>query len=436
MTQRSCRDAVIDFASSGSRVPILLIAIALSLRLAVAFWLPPSVIWEDGHRYERVADHILAGQGFGTLHDNALSVPTQPVLIALVKSIFGDNYLALRIFFSIIGAGTCLVGYLLGKRLFGPVAGMLAGLGFALYPHYLYLSPLFEYPQTFYIFINATAFLCLYIFFESRTWTSLAASGICFGLSILSVPTALLFVPFIIVSLWSRHFSTWLKYAAIMSVAISIPVGIWAVRNYSAYGMPILVNKAAGVNFWIANNESYYQFGKKAVVPFCGPDNRDLQFCHDFQAIYAKIADDNLSDKDSVIASEQASWKLGMGFVRTHPDHFIALMPRKFLQFWSPDPDAVSDGAERFGASRILIARLSYLPILLLGIVGLCMAITKRVGHVLPIVGYFLAMMLPFCVFLPTTRYRLPLDFFLILFTAYAIALLASVHVPPRRAAA
>ena len=67
-----------------ANVLIAVFLIALVLRAGVAIWLPKAVVWPDGHRYERVALNLIEREGFGDLGANAMSVPTQPLLIAAV----------------------------------------------------------------------------------------------------------------------------------------------------------------------------------------------------------------------------------------------------------------------------------------------------------------------------------------------------------------
>ncbi|MDB6088976.1 MAG: hypothetical protein JWN85_1760, partial [Gammaproteobacteria bacterium] len=127
--------------------PTVIFLIALAARAAIALHLPARVLWSDGNRYMHVADNLLQRGTFGNLRDNQYSVPVQPVLLAAVRLLMGTDFLALRLFFALLGAATCVAGYFLTKRLFGPLAALLAGACLAVYPPYVYLSALFEYPQ-------------------------------------------------------------------------------------------------------------------------------------------------------------------------------------------------------------------------------------------------------------------------------------------------
>ena len=401
--------------------PVLIFFLALILRISMAVWLPERVIWPDGHRYENVAVKLLKGEGFGDIKDNRRSVPTQPILIAAVYSVFGKSYLALRITFAILGAATCVMGYALAKQLFGVTPAVIAGLLLAVYPHFIYLSALFEYPQTFFISVMALYFVLFFRFIERDEKPVLFAAGLSLGVAILSVPTVLIYVPFACFHLLSDSLIESFKRALIILLAIAIPVGAWSLRNYAAYDQFILVNAAGGTNFWAANNETYYRFGKKGVIPPCGTGYEDTKYCRELRAMWKQQEGQNRTPMQQILEAEAASWSKGLDFIRSSPERFAELTVRKFFAFWSPIPDAVHADAEHGARARDLISVASYIPILLLALWGVYLSIGAW-RRLMPIYTYFLSATAPYCLFLPTMRYRLPLDFFLILLAAVALA--------------
>jgi 4-amino-4-deoxy-L-arabinose transferase-like glycosyltransferase len=399
---------------------LIILAISLALRIGVALWLPGKTVWPDGERYLTVAQNLRTGHGFGTLYENRLSVPTQPLLIAGVQLMFGTGLTALRLFFAALGAATCVVGYLLAKELFGPVAALIAAILLAIYPYYVYLSALFEYPQPLFIFLMSIAFLMLYRFLRFQRTSSLLVSGICIGLAALSVPTALVYVPALLFSLWAGRVPQIGRTAALLLLAAGLPIGVWALRNYAAYGQFILVNQAAGTNFWAANNATYFNFGKNAVIPPCSPANEQQQYCQQLQRLHHRLSTANLSTEQYIAADEAAGWKAGWDFVRESPRRSALLSVRKVLEFWNPQPDATTAGRANGGAARDWISIVSYTPVLLLALVGMRLS-APQTGRLLPIYAYILTFTGVYAVFLPTTRYRLPLDFFLIIFAANSL---------------
>ena len=55
--------------------------LALIARAGMALWMPDEIVWDDGHRYEKVAMNLLAGEGFGGFKDNARSVPKLSTMV-------------------------------------------------------------------------------------------------------------------------------------------------------------------------------------------------------------------------------------------------------------------------------------------------------------------------------------------------------------------
>jgi 4-amino-4-deoxy-L-arabinose transferase-like glycosyltransferase len=401
--------------------PTVIFLIALAARAAMALYLPARVLWSDGSRYMRVADNLLQQGTFGSLRDNQYSVPVQPVLLAAVRLLIGTDFLALRLFFALLGAATCVAGYLLTKRLFGPLAALLAGACLAVYPPYVYLSALFEYPQPFFILAMSLSFLALFEHLLTGKLPALAACGLLLGVAILAVPTVQLFVPLLLVCvIVSRRRLQW-SALLVLCVATALPVGSWAVRNYQQYGDPILVNRAGGFSFWTANNETYYRFGKQAVVPLCAGVNDETLFCKEFLQIRSELRKEDLTVTQKVAREDQACWEKGIRFLRASAPRALVLTGRKFLQFWTPVPDAVTNRESSGSAAARWISALSYLPVLLLGLTGMLLS-WRSWRILLPIYAYFATFTAVYSVFLPTTRYRLPLDFFLVIFSAYALA--------------
>ena len=406
------------------RMMLIVLLVALALRIPMAMWLPEHVIWPDGQRYERVAMNLLEDHSFGSLDDNRRSVPTQPLLIAAVYSVFGKSYLALRVVSAILGALSCVVAYLLGRRLFGPVAGVFAGLLVAAYPHLVYLSALFEYPQTLGILFMASFLLALYKFLESRRTSMLFIASLLLGATILTLPTLLIFVP-IFALLVLRRDVDWRRnaiYLATAAAGVMITVGSWTLRNYVAYGHVVVVNAASGVNFWAANNEAYARWGKQGSVPMCTGPHGVTSYCLEHRQIQAELQKRKLSRVDYVFAHEQAAWNAGMKFVRESPAQFISLSFRRFITLWSPWPDAVHTGAARGGSGRDAISAITYLPVVLLACVGLWMSAREYWRKLIPVYALIVVFVAPFTVFLPTMRYRLPIDFLLAIFAAIPLA--------------
>lgn len=411
-----------DRRDNDLRIVLVLFAAALAVRLVLAFWLPEEVIWPDGRRYEKVALSVLHGEGFGDLVQNRLSVPTQPLLIAGVYGVFGEkNYLALRVVCAILGALSVVLGFLLARSVFGRTAAICAGIMLAGYPHLVYLSALFEYPQVLFILLLPAFFLLHQRFLDSGRLAVLFAAALCLGIAVLTVPTTLLFVPIWGLLLLTRKPLEIVKRWSIVGLALLLTVGAWATRNYLEYGQVVLVNAASGANFWAANNETYERYGKPGVVPACAPGYERTTYCQDYRTLIATVQSKGLTGAAAVNEEERLAWEYGLDYMRSQPGDFAELAVRKFFRLWSPIPDAVNKGAARGGEARDVLAAATYIPLLIFGLAGIFLAARTHARRLLPIFAFITVFIAPFAIFLPTMRYRLPIDFLLTIFASYAL---------------
>ena len=400
----------------------LILAIAFALRAGAAFWLPQSILWDDGFRYVKVADILwFERNGWGGIYENWQSVPTQPLAIAGMFALFGRSFLALRLGFAAIGAFSCVLGAALARRLFGPVAGLLAGLLLAVYPHLVYLSALFEYPQTLFIFFMAAFLLLQYRYRASRRLPVLFFASLFLGLATITVPTILPFVPLFVLTLPGERFPRWLGRAIVVCIAVAMPLGTWATRNYLAYGELVLVNRSSGQVFWAGNNEDYYRYGRAAVAPACAPGYEQTRHCQENRELEARLAG-RAGEGISVINEHEAeSWRHGVEFIRASPSRFVLLTARKALEFWSPIPNAVAATDQKSIASRDVVSIVASVPILAVAVASMVL-FASRWRELLPIYLYIASFWGLYSLFLPQMRYRLPLDFVMIVIAAGGVA--------------
>jgi len=120
---------------------------------------------------------------------------------------------------------------------------------------------------------------------------------------------------------------------------------------------------------------------------------------------------------DSWIELERIGWQRGLAFVREDPKRFVRHTWRKFLHLWSLYPaDAVSHNGP-LAPTRTFIVLMSYGLLLLLGLLGMLVSLRdwRRFALVYAYIG---SLTVAYSLLLPSTWYRLPIDFFLAIFAA------------------
>jgi 4-amino-4-deoxy-L-arabinose transferase-like glycosyltransferase len=411
------------FGSSAALSVLLITTIAFVTRIVAAALLPAEVEWHDGHRYVLIAQNLVEGRGFGSLQDIVLAVPTLPLFIASIFGIFGEDFFALRVAMACVGTGACVIAYFVAKRVFDATTGLLAGIILALYPYLIYLSALFEYPQPLFVLMMVFFFAAYYRWRDRPANGLLVIAGLSLGLAVLTVPTALIFLfvsPLLVIR---DSWGPTLRNAVVLVVAASLPIAAWSIRNYQEYDRFVLVNVAGGWSLWQANNESYWLDGKPGVVPPCAPGYEAGHFCVEFRAMRKELQSLDLTEVERILKFDKDANEAAWRFITSDLYRTAALSLRKFWEFWSPLPNPVTKGEAQGGGAAKWISIATYVPLLLLGLAGLWLS-RSAWKRLLPFYLFILAMSSPYYLFMPTTRYRLPIDFVLAIFAAYAVVVL------------
>lgn len=118
------------------------LGLALALRVGFILFEQPGFYFEDSLDYDRAARAFLQTGHFDAKY---YRFPLYPLVMAASYKVFGMGLTPLRNIQAIFGAGTCLLVWLLGRRLFGVRTGLLAFFGAAVYPVHVIL-PGIEYP--------------------------------------------------------------------------------------------------------------------------------------------------------------------------------------------------------------------------------------------------------------------------------------------------
>ncbi|HVQ29170.1 MAG TPA: glycosyltransferase family 39 protein, partial [Vicinamibacteria bacterium] len=176
--------------------------------------------------------------------------PLYPYFIGIVSTFLG-GLTAVKVVQVVVGAMLVPVLGLLGRRVFGPCAGLLAALFAAVYPELVWFSVHFWVEGVFVVLLW-WSFERLFAADERGSWPLAAWAGVLFGLSILARETALYFLPLAALWLWWRR-PKGAQRAGALLVAAFLVIAPWTLRNYRVYQAFVPVSTAGALNLWQGN---------------------------------------------------------------------------------------------------------------------------------------------------------------------------------------
>jgi 4-amino-4-deoxy-L-arabinose transferase-like glycosyltransferase len=319
-------------ARDAGRVGIWLaiLAAALIARIAFVALMPREILWSDGREYDAVARQLV---DHGTYGMQGLRPPGYPTLMAAVYWMFGKNLLALRLVEAVLGTlSVGLIG-LIGLRVFGRRAGLIAAALAALHPVLAFL-PATEFPENFAVLLIVLALGAAFAALARGGWWRWAACGALFGLATLTRANIVTLLPGFALgaaAMLARERRGWGLPLVVTCAALALTLAPWIVRNHQVHGRWAFVSTGGGRQFWCGNSEQ--TTGSTLVVP--QPDSA-------MQVAIAHVPSEH--------AMDAYYYSKGMEFIRAHPvraaqlyalrlGNLFALYPepvtRSFISQWS-----------------------------------------------------------------------------------------------------
>ena len=302
---------------------LAILAAALVARLAFVAFMPPVILWSDGREYDAVARLLVDHGTYGT---QALRPPGYPTLIAAVYRVFGKNLLALRLVEAVLGTlSVALIG-LIGTRLFGRRAGLIAAALAALHPVLAFL-PATEFPENFAVLLIVLAIGAAFAgLWQGGGWRWAALSGVLFGVATLTRANIITLLPGFALGaafILARERRGWALPVAVCAAALALTLAPWIVRNHQVHGRWAFVSTGGGRQFWCGNNTQ--TTGSTLVVP--EPDST-------MQDVFRHVS--------SEYAMDAYYYSQGMEFVRAHPARAAQLYVMRFANLFALSPETVS----------------------------------------------------------------------------------------------
>jgi 4-amino-4-deoxy-L-arabinose transferase-like glycosyltransferase len=366
-----------------------------------------SYFWANSYAdYYDMAGNVIAGKGFCIDASCALCPPLYPLFLALTR-LGGHHYLLIVIPQALLGAGTALCAFFIGRTLFSPFTGILAAGFTSLYPYYLMHDTAMQETGMVTFWTAATAALLLWAGKSERDVCWLYAGLAAAMVALTRASTATIApVALVWILIWGVHgnASLRLRKAAIFLVGFLLLVGPWLVRTQRVTGAYMLSSQT-GRALWIGNNAQTF-----SAYP---SESMDVSEGHAWDALpAADLAD---IQHESTSESKASKWYAhrALVFIREHPLETLHGAARKVIAGFSWRLNPV-----RGGAAELAYA-LTYTPIAVLGTAGMLLA--WRNNGVVLIALLFLAFIAASAVFWAHTSHRSYLDIYWIVFAASVI---------------
>ena len=389
-----------SFRSAANSLPrpavlLTLMCLAFCIRVGFAHYTPTERTWVDSSAYHGIAANLLAGNGYSLdgLEPTRIRPPTYPAFLAVVYAVAGVRPYAAVVVQSLIGALTCLLAYLVGRRIFGDRAGLIAAGIVAVYPASIYYDTriLREGLCAFLVTLG----LWLAILTRERPTSSNrypVLYGVLVGLMTMCRPELL--VPSSAISLIflcpTKDIRRTLKQAMLVALPVLCLWIPWTVRNYVTFGSFSPITAGLGSVLWFGN--------RWAEI---GGDSHTSNDRTELQARTQEMLKVPEAEIDRQFRSE------ALQDLSERPGWYATMVLRKMVMFWK-DANGVKKTLPRIHPALGTVLNTLYYGLLLLAIVTVILSWGRNLW-VAPMLGIILTYMMTYALLHVRNRYRVPI---------------------------
>lgn len=364
----------------------LLVAAAI-LRVVLIIHMGSHYYFADTAEYDAAARNILAGHGPGRDFPRA---PLYPALMALGFALFGKGNLAgVRMLQLIAGLAVVALTMRLGYRLGGRPGAVLAGAGAAIAPTLVFTTAML-YPTSLYtLLLLGVTLLAHALDTRPGPWRGAMLGLLMFLLWMTDQVAA---APLAAVLLWLL-WGTWTKS--------SVPAQRWLRAVTVAIAVATAVLLAAPwtiVQTRLIGGSAFFMEKAQMVLYFAraDPDVGGSRALRDTATVFRPLTTVEFVGRE-------------FRLLRGQPAPYVSDCVGEFVHFFQPMPDRIRTQNVYTSAGAKLVTALYFLPVLILGIVGLLFgggpARDRRLLALVPIGTAAL-----YALFFAQTRYRIPTE--------------------------
>lgn len=366
----------------------------------------------DPSLYDAWAARISEGEWLGRGVFPAM--PLYPYFLATIYSLFGRSLFVARLVQTLLGSLSCVLVYLIGRRVFNRWVGLIASLGASTYGVFLFYECTLV-PVSLAIFVSLLTVLSALRARENPSPRRWLLTGLLAGLSSLARAAFLLFLFFLLVwVLIEYRRRRGIVYGLSILLGVLLTVVPVTVRNHVLGQDLVLIACQGGVNFYIGNNpEATGTFNWRTAT---SPNSRAL--IEDSR----RIAEERMGRPLKPSEVDAFWFGQGLQFIGKQPLKALALFGKKLAIFFNSYeiPDVSSYYFAKRYASILRLPLLTFAVLAPLALTGMVVSVRiwRRAlplhifaaSYTLAVVGWFVH-----------SRYRLPVVPILLLFAAYVL---------------
>ena len=394
-----------------ARMVVLIFLLALTARVAYLEEAKETFLFNyptvDSGTYEFYAAQTAQGELTTEDASQFSRIPFYRLFLAYLYKFGGRNLYFARFIQGVLGSLVCVFLFFLGNGVFGRRTGILSGIIASLYWPFIAFTEKFL-PVNLAIFFGVLAVLALYKFMDRKRIIWLAASGVFFACASLSRANMALFGP----AIAALFFFYYLKKDGIKKAFLC---GVIFSLAFLAVLAPTIIKDYAGRKEVMPIQKNY------AVGLYFGADLDRVNIKPGYT--WRKLMREVLSKK-LVHIKERNFYFLNKtkDFFLLNPGRYFYNLVEKKYVLWNYYEFSPRENINYFRSqSRFLSLPLfNFGAISALSIFGMLFAWRTRREKALPLYAFVFTYYASIILFMPLSRYRLPIVPFLIIFAAYS----------------
>jgi 4-amino-4-deoxy-L-arabinose transferase-like glycosyltransferase len=239
------------------------------------------------------------------------------------------------VFNLVLGVGSVLLTFEVGRRLFNNRIGLLSAGIVALWPNLIFHTAVMLTETLFNFLVMASVLLVVAIPTATRRigWKRMAAFGVLLGLSAFVRPISLFFLPVLLLVLVVARWRLALRYVGVATLAVVILLVPWTIRNVQATHSFVFISTNLGDNLCMSRHEG--ATGAFQSSPAC------------------LVSGKGTTTPDYEVKANRTNIRRATQFVRDHPLHEGRLVFLRAYHTIKNDHDGLA-ASESYGSDRFI----------------------------------------------------------------------------------